>query len=114
MTVDRALALRTAGAGGGMIFRDFDNRFGLRVMTVMDGRRCVAKARFVNRDSGWLLKLHGAEWLDERAGQGSLRWNLPRARHLLVVRRKPEAKRIMKALAQTGNKNAKVSKQTRG
>ena len=83
------------GKATAMTFHDF----GLRGMSVMDGNRCVAKARRIPANGCWLLRIYAAERTDDRAGRGSEQVSGTRYRQFLVIPRKPEARAILCGLA---------------
>jgi hypothetical protein len=65
-------------------------------MVVMDGRRCVAKARYIRLSGGWLLKAYGFQWTDPRARQKQgIGVVCP---EYLTVKTKREARRILESL----------------
>ena len=69
-------------------------------MSVMDGMRCVATAKMVE-GHGWKMVLHGASWTDPRARtQGIWPGMYP---HLMMVKNRVEARKILKELARDGN-----------
>lgn len=83
-------------------------------MVVMDGRRCVAKARRYGVGY-WLLKLEGASWIDPRARQ-PIRDDLPagfsdlfsKYPNMLAVKGKAEARKIMQGLTATGTRPSRT------
>jgi hypothetical protein len=71
-------------------------------MVVMDGKTCVAVAR-KTVSWGYILRVHNGCWVDPRARtQGLVPGRYP---HLMNILTKPEARKIMKALANTGKKS---------
>jgi len=65
-------------------------------MTVMDGNRCVAKARFIP-SGGWMLRTYNGCWSDPRArSQGLFPGKFP---YLLHVGSKGEARSVLRGLA---------------
>lgn len=82
-----------------MTFHEFN--FG---MVVMDGKRCVAKAR--KRNLGWHLILEGASWI-ERSERKPIRDDWPKEvkslwahyPNMLLVQSKGEARKKLQELA---------------
>lgn len=71
-------------------------------MVVMDGNRAVAKAR--QTPHGYILRTYNGCWTDPRArSQGLFPGKFP---YLLVVKRRDEARRILKGLIMKGHPNA--------
>ena len=74
-----------------MTFHEFKNG-----MTVMDGRRCVAKARVVPH-KGWLLRMYGGCWMDPAARKPTVRGHVNPT--LWLVNRRSKARTILNQLA---------------
>lgn len=77
--------------------------FGARGMTVMDGRRCVAKGRKVH--GGWLLTLRGMSWSDTMRNERQKAWfdklglRCNASPWLKLVKDKSEAREHLNAIA---------------
>ena len=78
-----------------MTFGDFK-----RAMVVMDGRRLVARARYLPVIRMWQLKGFGMEWTDPRAREPDPGFSDGKAHpQFMLIKRKPEARRILRDLA---------------
>lgn len=77
--------------------------FGVKGMVVMDGRRCVAHAKKVH--GGWMLRLHGASWIDTMTNEKQRAWLKklglrPNASPFLkLVEKKQSAREHLQAIA---------------
>ena len=70
-------------------------------MIVMDGKRVIAKARYIVNGGQWLIKSYGFEWLDPAAHKPNRLGTVDR--RFIVVPTKAKAKKALSQLVTAPN-----------